>query len=50
MVISQDGVEIARDIAKRYTQKAISAIQELPKSKNQKQLLQLTKQLLKRTI
>lgn len=50
LVIAHKGVEQAKDLARKYTQKAINDIEQLPKSKAKKQLLQLTNHLLKRKI
>ncbi|WP_203263821.1 polyprenyl synthetase family protein [Streptococcus uberis] len=50
LVIANKGVDQAKDLARKYTQKAIDDIEKLPKSKAKKQLLQLTNHLLKRNI
>ncbi|EFR43706.1 polyprenyl synthetase family protein [Streptococcus pseudoporcinus] len=50
LVLENGGVEKAQKLARQYTQKAIDDINELPKIKAQKQLLQLTNHLLKRKI
>jgi len=44
------GVDQARSLARKFTQKALDDIKLLPKSKSQKQLAQLTTYLLKRKI
>ncbi|MGT2933433.1 polyprenyl synthetase family protein [Streptococcus catagoni] len=50
MVLTYKGVDKAQDLARKYTEKAISHIKKLPASKSQKQLLELTNHLLKRKI
>lgn len=49
-VIDLGGIETSRQLARRFTEKAIIDIKQLPKIKAQKQLLQLTDHLLKRHI
>ena len=44
------GVEEAKALANKYTEKALADIEQLPKIKAQKQLLEVTKELLKRDI
>lgn len=48
LVLDYKGVEAAKAMAKNYTQEALISIEELPKIKAQKNLLKLTKHLLKR--
>lgn len=48
LVLHYQGVEAAKEMAKTYTQEALFAIEKLPKIKAQKQLLKLSKHLLKR--
>ncbi len=50
LVIDNDGVKEAKELARQYTEKAVSDIEKLPNIKARKQLLQLTNQLLKRHI
>ncbi|WNZ93130.1 polyprenyl synthetase family protein [Streptococcus iniae] len=48
LVLHYQGVEATKEMAKTYTQEALFAIEKLPKIKAQKQLLKLSKHLLKR--
>ncbi|MBM7635653.1 polyprenyl synthetase family protein [Streptococcus saliviloxodontae] len=50
LVIDNQGVSEAREIAKCYTQKAINDIKKLPNNPSKKLLLKLTNELLKRHI
>ncbi|MGT2844754.1 polyprenyl synthetase family protein [Streptococcus hongkongensis] len=50
LVLANDGVKEAKELANSYTQKALADIEQLPKIKAQKQLLKVTKELLKRNI
>lgn len=50
LVVSHRGVDKARHLARKFTEKAISDINKLPQSSAKKQLLQLTNYLLKRKI
>ncbi|MDR0921429.1 MAG: polyprenyl synthetase family protein [Lactobacillales bacterium] len=49
LVIESGGLDAAKELAQRLTQKALDDIDHLPKGKAQKLLLKLTKELLKRT-
>ncbi|MFI3633217.1 polyprenyl synthetase family protein [Streptococcus parauberis] len=50
LVLTYGGVEEAKALANKYTEKALADIEQLPKIKAQKQLLEVTKELLKRDI
>ncbi|CRH90340.1 geranylgeranyl pyrophosphate synthase [Chlamydia trachomatis] len=50
LVIAHKGVEDARNLARRFTEKALADIKKLPKTTSRKYLLQLTNHLLKRKI
>ncbi|MDW7798728.1 polyprenyl synthetase family protein [Streptococcus canis] len=49
-VIDLGGIEAARQLARRFTEKGLTDIEKLPSVKAQKQLFQLTNHLLKRHI
>ncbi|MCP0885869.1 polyprenyl synthetase family protein [Ligilactobacillus sp. WILCCON 0076] len=50
LVIANDGVQLARELAAKFTKKALMDVKRLPKGETRKQLLKITKYLLRRTI
>ena len=50
LVRTLGGVEAAREVARKFTHKALVDIEGLPKSQTKKQLTKLTNHLLKRKI
>lgn len=50
LVKENQGIEQAKQLANRFTQKALEAIKQLPSNKERRILLRLTKELLKRSI